>query len=203
MYILGLTGSIGMGKSTAAGAFRLCGAAVYDADATVHKLLGPKGRAVKAVGMAFPGVIEDNSVDHKALGSIVYDNKRDLLRLESILHPLARDQQLKFLRKHAKARKKLVVLDIPLLFEKQLDSFCDAVVVVTAPGFLQKARVLARPGMTNKRYYQILDNQMPDLEKRKRADFLVQTGLGKNHSLLCIRNIIATTQNRNGRVWSR
>ena len=203
MYILGLTGSIGMGKSTAARAFRLCGVAVFDADAAVHNLLGPKGRAVKAVSLAFPSAVENNVVNREVLGSIVYDNKQALSKLESILHPLARRQQLKFLRQNAKARNKLVVLDIPLLFEKRLDRFCDAVVVVTAPGFLQKIRGLSRAGMTNKRYYQILENQMPDDEKRRRADFLIQTGLNKKHSFLCIRNIIVKTQNHRHTIWSR
>jgi dephospho-CoA kinase len=202
MYILGLTGSIGMGKTTASATFRQYGIAVYDADASVHQLMGPNGKALKPVQRAFPSVVQNNYIDRKALGSVVYNDKTALALLESILHPLVQDMQLGFLRQCAKTRKKLVVLDIPLLFENERDKSFDAVAVVTAPNYLQKIRVLQRPGMTLERFTQILEHQWSDLEKRKRADFVIQTGLGRHHSLLCIRNIIKITRKRQGQCWS-
>ena len=201
MYILGLTGSIGMGKTTAAATFRQHGIAVYDADASVHQLMGPKGKALDPVQKAFPNVIKNDYIDRKALGSVVYNDKKALACLEAILHPLVQDLQLGFLRQCAKARKKLVVLDIPLLFENKIDKSFDAVAVVTAPHYMQRTRVLQRPGMTLERFTRIVEHQWPDLEKRKHADFIIQTGLGRHHSLLCIRNIINITQNRRGRCW--
>jgi dephospho-CoA kinase len=201
MYILGLTGCIGMGKTTAASTFRQYGIAVYDADTSVHQLMGPKGKALGPVQKAFPGVVINNYIDRKALGSVVYNDKNALALLESILHPMVQDKQLGFLRQCANSREKLVVLDIPLLFENKIDKSVDAVAVVTAPKYLQKTRVLKRPGMTLERFTKIVEHQWPDLEKRKRADFIVQTGLGRHHSLLCIRNIINVTQNRRGHCW--
>jgi len=201
MFILGLTGSIGMGKTTVARAFQQNGIAVYDADAAVHQLTDFKGKAVGSVKKVFPEAVKNNCVDRRALGSIVYRNKKALAYLESILHPLVQDMQLEFLRQCGKSRKRLVVLDFPLLYENSIDRFCDAVAVVTAPLYLQKIRVLGRPGMTPKRFNQIIKNQLPDLDKRKRADFIIQTGLGRNHSLLCVRNIIDIVQNCRGNCW--
>tara|TARA_B100000315_G_scaffold35811_1_gene30486 strand:- start:3801 stop:4436 length:636 start_codon:yes stop_codon:yes gene_type:complete len=205
MYILGLTGSIGMGKTTAANAFRHYGVPVYDADAAVHQLTGPGGKAVEAVGEAFPGVVKNgahgNMVDRQLLGPKVFDDKAALARLEDILHPLVRQIQLEFLRQAAKRHEKLAVLDVPLLFEVGSDQLCDAIAVVTAPAYLQRIRVLSRPGMTEDRFAQVLKSQLPDGEKRKRADFLIQTSLGKNFSLLCIRNIIEITKDRIGHKW--
>lgn len=201
MYILGLTGSIGMGKTTAADAFRHFGVPVYDADAVVHQLTGPGGKAVEAVGKAFPGVVKNNAVDRQLLGPQVFDDKAALARLEDILHPLVRQIQLDFLRQAAKRHEKLVVLDVPLLFEVGSDQLCDATAVVTAPAYLQRIRVLSRPGMTEDRLAQVLASQLPDGEKRKQADFLIQTSLGKNFSLLCIRNIIEICKDRIGHKW--
>ena len=202
MHIIGLTGSIGMGKSSVASAFRYCGAAVYDADYTVHSLMAQGGVAVEKVAEAFPDVITNRSVDRQALGEIVYNSKQALETLERILHPLARDMQIRFLRINAKQRNRLVVLDIPLLFEKQLNSFCDSIVVVTAPYFIQSQRVLARPGMTKKRFYNILDNQMPDSEKKKHADFIIQTGLNKKYALSNIRKIMSKCAGKQNSLWS-
>ncbi|MFP6710655.1 MAG: dephospho-CoA kinase [Rhodospirillales bacterium] len=201
MYILGLTGSIGMGKTTAANAFRHYGVAVYDADAAVHSLLGPGGKAVGQVGDAFPGVVKNDQIDRKLLGPKVFEDKGALGQLEAILHPLVRAIQYEFLRQAAKRREKLVVLDVPLLFEVGTDKLCDTVAVVTAPAYLQRLRVLSRPGMTEKQFAQVLKSQMPDAIKRKRADFLIQTSMGRNISLLCIRNIIEITQNQAGHNW--
>ncbi len=201
MYILGLTGSIGMGKTTAANAFRHYGVKVYDADAEVHQITGPGGPGVEAVGAAFPGVVKNNAVDRTLLGPMVFEDKAALARLEAILHPMVRRVQLEFLRQAAKMREKLVVLDVPLLFEVGSDQLCDGVAVVTAPRYLQRLRVLSRPGMTEDRLAQVLESQMPDAEKRKRSDFLIQTSMGRNFSLLCIRNIITITQNLPGHHW--
>jgi dephospho-CoA kinase len=201
MYLLGLTGSVGMGKTTTANVFRRFGAAVYDADATVHQLMGSGGSALGLVKRVFPDVVKNNSIDRKALGLIVYNDKKALSDLELILHPLVQKAQARFLRQCAKSRKKLVVLDIPLLFENKIDRYFDAVAVVTAPEYVQKIRVLQRPEMTVKRFKQIVGHQWSDLEKRRRADFIIQTGLGRRYSLLCIRKIIELTKNHRGHYW--
>ena len=201
MYILGLTGSIGMGKTTAAAMFRQYGVAVYDADAAVHQLMEPNGKAVAPVKKLFPNIVENDNIDRKALGSVVFNNNKALASLEAILHPLVQNMQHEFLRQKAKSRETLVVLDIPLLFEKKIDQFCDAVAVVTAPLSLQKTRVLSRPLMTTKQFERILDKQLPNAEKINRAEFVIQTGLGRYHSLKYIRNIIGITRSRRGKCW--
>ncbi len=190
MFVLGLTGSIGMGKTTAAAMFRCHKVPVYDADAGVHQLLGQGGAAVPAVGNLFPGTVRDGGIDRETLGKIVFDDPQALGRLESILHPLVRKRQTTFLRVSAGQRRRLVVLDIPLLFETGADSACDAVAVVSAPFFLQRLRVLGRSSMTEEKFSGIIARQMPDLEKRRRADFIIPTGLGRRTTLLSIREII-------------
>ena len=193
MFVLGLTGSIGMGKTTAAAMFRCYKVPVYDADAGVHQLLGRGGAAVPAVGNLFPGSVRDGGIDRKTLGKIVFDDPQSLGRLESILHPLVRKRQAAFLRVSAGHRRRLAVLDIPLLFETGVDSICDAVAVVSAPFYLQSLRVLSRSGMTEEKFSGILARQMPDLEKRRRADFVIPTGLGRRITLLSVREIIKVT----------
>lgn len=190
MRILGLTGSIGMGKSTAAAMLRALGVPVHDADAAVHRLLGKGGKAVAAIGAAFPGVVQDGAVDRKALGARVFDRPAELKRLEAILHPLVREEERNFLQRSRQARHDLVVLDIPLLFETRGEKRCDAIVVVTAPQFLQTQRVLKRPNMNPTRFRQILGQQMPDTEKRRRADWVVDTGLGRRPTLAALARII-------------
>ncbi len=179
MIILGLTGSIGMGKTTAAGMLRYLGLPVYDSDAAVHRLLGQGGRAVAAIGKAFPGVVEDGAVNRKALGERVFGDPEALKNLEAIVHPLVREVQESFLKRAAARREKIVVLDVPLLFETDGDDVCDAVIVVSAPRFLQEARVLARGGMTRERLAAVLARQLLDSAKRHRADFVVPSGLGR------------------------
>jgi len=201
MYILGLTGSIGMGKTTAAAMFRQCGVAVYDADAAVHQLMEPNGKALAPVKKLFPQIVENDNIDRKALGAVVFNNNTALASLESILHPLVQSMQREFLRQKAKSGESLVVLDIPLLFEKKIDLFCDAVAVVTAPLYLQKIRVLSRPRMTNKQFERILDKQLPNAEKINRAEFVIQTGIGRYHSLKYVRKIIGITRSRRGNCW--
>lgn len=203
MIILGLTGSIGMGKSTAARGFRRLGVPVYDADAEVHRLLDKGGAAVPLVSAAFPGVVKEGAVDRAALGKRVFDDPDALERLEDILHPLARDAQERFLRAAARRHEPLVVLDVPLLFETGGDARCDAVVVVSAPRHLQAARVLNRPGMTPERFAAIQARQMSDAEKRRRADFVVRTSLGRGASLNSLRRIVKLMKERGGRAAKR
>ncbi len=181
MRILGLTGSIGMGKSVAANTFRRLGIPVHDADAAVHRLTVPDGPAIPAIAKAFPGVVKDGVLDRKALGAKVFADKQALRRLEKILHPLVRAQERRFLATHA--RKRLVVLDIPLLFETRGERRCHAVMVVSASAAIQRQRVLRRPGMTAEKLANILKNQMPDAQKRRRADFVVPTGNGFRSTL--------------------
>lgn len=190
MRILGLTGSIGMGKSTAAAMLRRLGLPVHDADAAVHALLGSGGRAVKAVAAAFPGVESQGAIDRKALGAQVFERPPQMRRLEAILHPLVREAEAAFLRRCRASRRRLAVLDIPLLYETGGQKRCDGVVVLTAPQFLQKQRVLKRANMSEARFAQILSQQMPDREKRRRADWVVETGLGRRATLVELMRVV-------------
>ncbi len=190
MRVLGLTGSIGMGKSAAARALRRLGVPVHDADAAVHRLLGSGGGAVAAVARAFPGVVADGAVDRAALGRRVFNNPAALVRLEAILHPLVQRSEQRFLRGALARREPVAVLDIPLLFEIGGERRCDAVIVVSAPRFVQEARVLRRKGMTAARLLAVRARQMPDAEKRRRADFVVPTGLDKRATLRRLAGIV-------------
>jgi dephospho-CoA kinase len=201
MVILGLTGSIGMGKSTAAEVFRRMGLAVHDADRVVHDLLATDKETVGAIAEAFPGVRQGAGIDRQALAQNVFDDDAALARLEAILHPLVRRRQDRFLRQSARARRPVVVLDVPLLFETGGDRHCDAVVVVSAPAFVQAERVLRRPTMTRQRLDAILDRQQSDPEKRRRADFVVNTGLGRRHSLRQLGAIVKVTGQWRGDHW--
>ena len=179
MRILGLTGSVGMGKSTAAAMLRRMGVPVYDADAAVHRMMRRGGSAVAAVAAAFPGVERNGAVDRAALGQRVFGDEEAMKRLEAIIHPQVREDERAFLAAMRRRKAKLVVMDVPLLFESGRQKRYDATVVVTAPAFLQRARVLARAGMTPTRFAAIKARQMPDAEKRRRADFIVPSGLGR------------------------
>ena len=190
MIVIGLTGSIGMGKSTAVRMFRRLGLPVHDADASVHRLIGPGGAAVPLVAAAFPGVVCGGAVDRQKLGKRVFEDPAALVRLEAILHPLARRSALQFLAVQQRLRRPMAVLDIPLLFETHGEALCDVVVVVSAPAFLQRARVLHRPGMTRDKLAGILARQMSDREKRERADFVIETGLHKGQALKSLRRVI-------------
>ena len=190
MKILGLTGSIGMGKSTAAAMLRRLGVPVHDADATVHRLLGRGGAAVAAVDGAFPGVVRDGAVDRQELGRRVFGQPAELRRLEAILHPLVRRAETEFLKRHRRRGTRLVVLDIPLLFETGGERRCDAVAVVSCPAFLQAQRVLRRPGMNPGKLAAIRAQQMPDREKRRRADFVLPSGAGKAPVLRGLKRIV-------------
>ncbi len=176
MFVLGLTGSIGMGKSATAAMFRAEGIAVHDADATVHALYS--GEAVPAIEAAFPGTTRDGAVDRARLSGIVLDNPEALARLVAIIHPMVAASRDAFLAAAAKKGEGLVVLDVPLLFETGGDRNVDAVVLVTAPESVQMDRVSKRPGMTRERFAALLARQMPDSEKRARAHFIIDTGQG-------------------------
>lgn len=176
MIVLGLTGSIGMGKSTTAAMLRARGVPVHDADATVHALYA--GAAAPLVEAAFPGVVRDGVVDRQALAGRVVGDAVAMARLEAIVHPLVREAEAAFLAAAAAVGRPVVVLDVPLLFETGGGRRVDAAIVVTASADVQAARVLARPGMTEARFRAILAKQMPDAEKRRRAHFLVDSSLG-------------------------
>lgn len=201
MVILGLTGSIGMGKSVAAADFRRLGLAVHDSDAAVHALTRPGGEAVPAIASAFPDAVADGVIDRQALGAKVFGDDAAMRRLEAILHPRVRARARGFLARHARWRTPLVVLDIPLLFETGGEGRCDAVAVVTAPAFLQRQRVLRRPGMTEDKFEQILMRQVPDREKRRWADFVIRTGLGRYHSLRQLRDVATMARSYPARAW--
>jgi dephospho-CoA kinase len=188
--ILGLTGSIGMGKSATAAMFRARGVPVHDADAAVHALYAAEGAAARAIGTAFPGTLApDGSVDRTRLRAEVIGKPERLAALEALVHPLARRAASSFLAAHAHAP--VAVLDIPLLFETGGEGLCDAVLVVTAPAAIQRERVLARPGMDATTLEAILKKQMPDAEKRARADFVLDTSLGFAHAETEVDAILA------------
>lgn len=201
MITIGLTGSIGMGKSTAAVMLRRLGAPMFDADAEVHRLLGPGGGAVAAVEREFPGVRDEGGgISRQRLGAQVFGRPEALKRLEAILHPIVRAAERRFVAQGRARRLPLIVLDIPLLFETRADALCDAIVVVSAPAWLQRQRVLRRPGMTSARLASILAAQMPDHEKRRHADFVVETGLGRG---LTLRRLAAALRLLRRGNWRR
>jgi len=190
MKVVGLTGGIGMGKSTATNTFRRLRVPVFDADAAVHALQGRGGRAVAPIAAAFPGVVEGGRVDREALRRAVMGDPAALRRLERIVHPLVRDAERRFLAAARRRAERLVVLDIPLLFETRGEGRCDLVVVVSAPAAVQRWRVLRRPGMTPERLDYILSRQMPDREKRRRADRVVHSGIARHVAQRQIRRIV-------------
>jgi len=194
MIVLGLTGSLGMGKSTAAAMLRRARVPVFDSDAEVHRLLGPDGGAVDAVAAEFPTARAGDRIDRAALGRLVFGKPAALKRLEAILHPRVYTAQRRFLAACRRRRALVAVLDIPLLFETRGERRVDGVIVVSAPASLQRARVLRRPGMTQERLRTILAQQMPDAEKRRRARWVVPTGLGKALTLRRLKRILREAQ---------
>ncbi|MER9250748.1 dephospho-CoA kinase [Mesorhizobium sp. M0598] len=189
MIVLGLTGSIGMGKSTAAKMFAEAGVPVHDSDEAVHRLYA--GKAAPLVEAAFPGTTRSGAVDRAALAERVLGDAAALKRLEAIIHPLVRADADAFLAEHRAAGAPLAVLDIPLLFETGGRNRVDKVVVVTAPPEVQRARVLARPGMNEEKLASILARQVSDAEKRRRADFVIDTGQGFDAARAAVKAIIA------------
>ena len=188
--VLGLTGSIGMGKSATAVMFREAGVPVHDSDEAVHRLY--RGAAAPLVEAAFPGTVVDGVVDRARLAARLVDDSEAFARLESIVHPLVRADADAFVTRHRAAGADIVVLDIPLLFETKGRGRVDKVVVVTAPAEVQRERVLARPGMTARKFEAILARQVPDAEKRRQADFIVDTGQGLDAARRQVEAIVAT-----------
>ena len=192
MIVLGLTGSIGMGKSTAGGFFAEEGVPVYDADATVHALYA--GAAAPAIEAAFPGTTVDGTVDRDRLTARVLGDPAALKRLEAIVHPLVRREEERFLAAAEAAGARVAVVNIPLLFETGGDKRCDAVVVVSAPPDMQRERVMARPGVSEEKFNTLLGKQMPDAEKRARADFIVDTAQDFDSTRAQIRAILRAAE---------
>lgn len=205
MMVLGLTGSIGMGKSTTTQTFARLGAAVWDADAEVHRLTGPGGVAVAVVTEAFPETRDHENgavtVNRQVLGKRVFRDRTALKRLEDMVHPFVRQAERQFLAAAERRGCRLAVLDIPLLFETGGEARCDATAVVSAPNFVQRIRVLSRPGMTESKLNGILARQMPDPEKRRRADFVIHTGLSRRETARQSQKVYTTLAERCGRRW--
>lgn len=191
MIVLGLTGSIGMGKSTTAAMFAALGVPVWDADAAVHRLYGPGGAGSAAIARLVPGAVGPDGVDRAALRAAVLADAALLGRIEAAIHPLVAADRQAFLDRARAAGAPLVLLDIPLLFETGADAWLDRVAVVSAPATVQRERVLARPGMTQAAFDAILARQVPDAEKRRRADHVIDTGAGLDHAAAQVAAIVA------------
>ena len=192
MRIIGLTGGIGMGKSTAAAAFRRARIPVFDADLAVHRMQAKGGRAVRAIEAAFPGSAKDGAVDRAALRQAVLGNRAALTVLEHILHPMVEAEERASVARARRAGQRAVVLDIPLLFETKGDKRVDTIVVVSAPRAIQIHRVSLRRRMSKADVEAIIARQMPDRDKRRRADLVVRTGLSRNHTLRILTRFIQT-----------
>jgi len=192
--IIGLTGSIGMGKSTVAGMFTALGVPVFDADREVHRMQGPGGELVPAIEQAFPGSTGEHGVRRDVLGGRVFGDREALARLEAIVHPAVAAMRKGFLEEHANAP--MIVFDIPLLFEKGGADQVDTVVVVSAPPEIQRARVLARPGMTDEKFAAILALQLPDADKRARADHIIDTGTSLDETAAAVAQLVTTLSAR-------
>jgi dephospho-CoA kinase len=201
MIVLGLTGSIGMGKSTAAALFRRLGVPVFDADASVHHLQSLEGKALPMIASTFPGTVGAAGLDRSKLRLHVFDNPAALKKLEAIMHPLVKQAQQHWLRVQAQRRQTLVVLDVPLLFEKGGWRSCDVTAVVTAPYHIQKTRVLSRPGMTEATFQSILKLQLPDPVKCTRASYLIRSGRGRRQTMLDVQAIIQTATKFSPRIY--
>ena len=196
MMLLGLTGSIGMGKSTTAQMFRDAGLPVFCADDMVHALY--RGRAAPLIEGAFPGVVRNGTVDRERLAKAVLGNPEALARLEAVVHPLVREEEQLFLEEAERSGATIAVLDIPLLYETGGEGRVDRVVVVTAPPDVQRERVLARPGMTAEKLDKILARQVPDAEKRRRADFVIDTSVGMDAARVAVAAIITRLKQEAG-----
>ena len=203
MIILGLTGSIGMGKTTVANFFRFLKIKVFDADLSVHKLMMPEGKAFNEILEIFPSVAKFGSIDRIALSEIVFKDKQKLQKLENILHPLVREMEYDFLSISARHREQVVVLDIPLLFETGGNIRCDGTIVATAPEKIQINRILKRPGMTTEKIKAIIDCQIQNKEKCKMADFAVKTNMGRAYCFRSIIEIIKRTKSWHAQSWSK
>jgi dephospho-CoA kinase len=190
-YIIGLTGSIAMGKSETAKLFAAEGVVVHDADAAIHKLYGKGGAATAKIGKIFPQAVKDGVVDRAALSALVAGNPAALAKLEALVHPLVAAERDVFLRQAAAKGARIVLLDIPLLFETGAEAEMDTLVVASAPEPVQRARALERPGMTAEKFDALHARQMPDVEKRARAHYVVATDKGLDHARAQVRTILA------------
>ena len=190
MRIIGLTGSIGMGKTTVARALRQLGVPVLEADAVVHRLTARNGRALPAIARAFPGTVTDGRLDRGKLAAIVFADEKALTHLEALLHPLFEAEERRFIARARAHREELVAIDIPLLYEVGAEAHMDAVIVVSAPPMIQHARVMKRRGMTKARLDAIIARQMSDREKRERADFIIETGGPRRDALRKLKTIV-------------
>jgi dephospho-CoA kinase len=199
MIVVGLTGSIAMGKSETARIFAKLGVPVCESDAIVHALYAPGGAAVELVAKAFPGVIANNAVDRELLSKALLGKPENFAELEHIVHPLVRRAQTEFLKQCRKNKEPIAVLDIPLLFETGRDKDVDKIVVVSAPAHVQRARALARPGMTEEKLAAILARQLPDEEKRRRTDFVVDSSQGLDRALTQVEHIVSALKRESGR----
>ncbi len=197
MIVVGLTGSIGMGKSAVTAMFRKSGVPVFDADAAVHALQGPGGALLPRIEARFPGTTGPNGVDRQKLGAAVFGKPDELKALEAIVHPAVAAMRSRWLRRHRS--RDVIVLDIPLLFEKQGWKSVDMIVVVSAPAWIQRRRVLARPGMTPAKFARIKALQTPDAQKRQRADYVIETGPLRSETGRAVRHLVACLKARKGR----
>jgi dephospho-CoA kinase len=195
-FRVGLTGSIGMGKSETAKLFARLGLPVFDADATVHALYGPSGAGTAAIARRFPDAVSAEGVDRVRLAKIVAADAAALRELEGLIHPLVREAEDRFIESARERNEELVILDIPLLFETERDKTMDAIVVVSAPEAAQRERVLKRLGMTPEKLDAILARQVPDAEKRAQADFVVETDKGLDHALAQVKRVAAELRRR-------
>jgi len=195
MIVVGLTGSIGMGKSTAAEMLMQMGVPVHDSDKIAREAAADGGAAIPEILKQFPDAFVDGKLDRGLLGQIIFKDDAKRVALESIIHPMVRQSQQDFMRAEAAKGHKIVVLDIPLLYETGAETRVDKVIVVSAPFFVQKKRVMARPGMTESKFKGILASQVPDEEKRARADFVVLTGLGKVYTERALKKVIGSLLN--------
>ncbi|HPD83778.1 MAG: dephospho-CoA kinase [Alphaproteobacteria bacterium] len=192
MIVLGLTGSIGMGKTTLSRMLSRLGCAVHNSDEIVHYALSPKGEAFEEVALTFPESWDKKNhlIQRDILGKIIFDNPQKRKQLEEILHPIVRQNQKKFIQKQKRLGREFVVLDIPLLFETGAENRVDYTIVATAPYHIQRQRVLHRQGMSEEKFQAILKSQLSDVEKQKRADFVVSTGMGMAYSFRTLKNIL-------------
>jgi len=203
MVIVGLTGSIGMGKSETAKMFRRLGIAVYDADAAVHAIYAPGGPAVAPIEAAFPGVTGSDGVNRELLAKQVLNDATALKKLESIVHPLVGLEQQKFLEQAAAENLEMIVIDVPLLYETGGQKRVDCVVLVSAPYELQQERVLARPGMSEEKFQSILAKQVPDAEKRAQADYIIDSSQGIEHAMAQVEALIPLLKKAPAKAWDQ
>ena len=201
MIILGLTGSIGMGKTTASTEFRRIGIPVHSSDEAVHQMMSAGGEAVSILSEMFPAAIKKYGIDRNLVAQEAFSNFKVLNKIEAILHPLVGIREKKFLNDCARRGSKIVVLDVPLLFETGGEKRCDGVITVSAPKYVQRQRVIKRPGMTVDRLHSILSRQITDKEKIRRSQFVILTGLGRHFSLIQIQKIVKITKRWQGKHW--